>query len=360
MTANGKARITAVADDGMHIYNTNFLQEKVINYTGQKYRSGYREETAEVTPTGAQISYYSTGGRAYIVDGDVSASTIEEARNKVAEKYGNDYTVKVYNIDGKSFIHYYNEWSGSWNYYLYDFFGTQYPTNNLYALEDGYLINLNISYSPMYDESSAVWKVESESIAENDAAVAKDITYKNADTGAAGEDLEISLTQTLFNNDDKWEYVSTIYDANTVEIPSEANAYENDGKVILNRHVSVYTPVSGLGIYSEDGTLLATISANHVNTPESFVSSMKVRGIWRIDGKHYLETSKSISNTTGPYNDICALYLLGEGTSGARMVLEYEAPAEPDNTIYDLSGRRLSEKPKSGYYIQGGKKYYVE
>ena len=66
MTANGKARITAVADDGMHIYNTNFLQEKVINYTGQKYRSGYREETAEVTPTGAQISYYSTGGRAYI------------------------------------------------------------------------------------------------------------------------------------------------------------------------------------------------------------------------------------------------------------------------------------------------------
>jgi hypothetical protein len=28
--------------------------------------------------------------------------------------------------------------------------------------------------------------------------------------------------------------------------------------------------------------------------------------------------------------------------------------------IYDLNGRRLIEKPKSGYYIQGGKKYYVE
>jgi len=28
--------------------------------------------------------------------------------------------------------------------------------------------------------------------------------------------------------------------------------------------------------------------------------------------------------------------------------------------IYDLNGRRLTEKPKSGYYIQGGKKYYVE
>ena len=28
--------------------------------------------------------------------------------------------------------------------------------------------------------------------------------------------------------------------------------------------------------------------------------------------------------------------------------------------IYDLNGRRLSKKPKSGYYIQGGKKYFVE
>ena len=28
--------------------------------------------------------------------------------------------------------------------------------------------------------------------------------------------------------------------------------------------------------------------------------------------------------------------------------------------IYDLNGRRLTEKPKSGYYIQGGKKYFVE
>ena len=28
--------------------------------------------------------------------------------------------------------------------------------------------------------------------------------------------------------------------------------------------------------------------------------------------------------------------------------------------IYDLNGRRLTEKPTSGYYIQGGKKYLVQ
>lgn len=32
---------------------------------------------------------------------------------------------------------------------------------------------------------------------------------------------------------------------------------------------------------------------------------------------------------------------------------------ESDAPIYDLMGRRLSEKPASGYYIRGGKKYLI-
>ena len=31
-----------------------------------------------------------------------------------------------------------------------------------------------------------------------------------------------------------------------------------------------------------------------------------------------------------------------------------------EGAIYDLNGRKLSKKPKSGYYIQGGKKYLVK
>ena len=31
-----------------------------------------------------------------------------------------------------------------------------------------------------------------------------------------------------------------------------------------------------------------------------------------------------------------------------------------DDVVYDLMGRRLSGKPASGYYIQGGKKYFVQ
>ena len=39
---------------------------------------------------------------------------------------------------------------------------------------------------------------------------------------------------------------------------------------------------------------------------------------------------------------------------------EAESEAAEDSPIYDLMGRRLQKKPESGYYIQGGKTYFVK
>ena len=85
---------------------------------------------------------------------------------------------------------------------------------------------------------------------------------------------------------------------------------------------------------------------------------MRVRSIWEIDGKRYLEISKSISKPMSDGESSRALYLLGEGTNGVKKVMEYKLPAnETDDTIYDLSGRVLNEKPAKGIYIQRGKKF---
>ena len=133
MTANGKARITAVADDGLHIYNTNFIQEKVVSDERGEYSSGSRSETAEVSVTGAKVSNFAVQDfRAQINGEEVSASTLEEARGKVTtlfENMGSDYAVEIFNIEGHSFISAYpnNEWSYSNSFYMYDLFGKQYP-----------------------------------------------------------------------------------------------------------------------------------------------------------------------------------------------------------------------------------------
>lgn len=362
VTVDGKPRVTSSEDDGIHIYDKNFQLEKVIKYASEKYRTGSREEEAEVDVTGAKINGFHILGTANIGGGTVSASTIEEAREKVANVLGDMYTVTMYNIDGKSFIHSANEYSdGSWGYYLYDLLGKQYPTSNNYALEDGVLKNIYISYSPTYNESEAVWTVVSDNTDDSESKVFRDISYKNLDTGTIGEDMELGLTQTVFNSDSKWEYIAEIPDTKSLELTSIAVKDENNGKVTLRRSVSTYTPTSGLGIYSEDGTLIASISANQENTPESYVSSMSVRGLWKMDGKHYLEISWYIDLMRDGIMDeeyYCTLYMLGEGTNGVKKVMEYKLPAnETDDTIYDLSGRVLNEKPAKGIYIQRGKKY---
>lgn len=384
MTIDGKPRITTKEDDGIHIYNTDFIQERVVNYSRQTYRRGNRTEQGEVTVTGAEISSFNIYSPYYFSTeaswGYIEASTLEEAREKLATMLGNNYIVKIYEIDGYvnnlmtmqwvrqrfSFIHYYFKNADGFpssDYYISNLSERAYPISNTYALSGGKLCSVNISYSPLYDENSTVWSVTEDYTSEYDAEIATDIRYKNADTGTVGEDLEICFTQTVFNNDEKWEYVETKYEANALEIhgigTSEVSV-SNDGKVTISRNVQVFTPVTGLRIVSEDGTVVATISAEHANTPESFVSAMSVRGIWRINGKYYIETSKSLNGYESGYESYCAIYQVGEGTNGVRKVIEYETGVEPDNTIYDLSGRVLTEKPATGIYIQGGKKYLVQ
>ena len=358
MTADGKPRVTTSEEDGIHIYGPDFQLEKVIQYAPEKYYVGSREEKAEVDVTGAKINDFQIQGTAYIGGGTVSASTIEEAREKVANVLGDMYVVTIYNIDGKSFIHSDDKYSeGSWNYYLYDLLGKQYPTYNNYALEDGVLKNLSLSYSPTYNESEAVWTVVSDNTYDSEGHVF-DMGYTNLDTGTVVDELESGLTQTVFNSDSKWEYIAEIPDTKSLESTSISTQGESNGKITLRRYVQVFTPTIGIGIYSEDGTLITSISANHENTPESYVSSMRVRSIWEIDGKRYLEISKSISKPMSVGESSRALYLLGEGTNGVKKVMEYKFPAnETDDTIYDLSGRVLNEKPAKGIYIQRGKKF---
>ena len=47
---------------------------------------------------------------------------------------------------------------------------------------------------------------------------------------------------------------------------------------------------------------------------------------------------------------------LGETTG----IVNVKGNQDTKATIYDLMGRRLQQKPASGYYIQGGKKFFVK
>ena len=69
-------------------------------------------------------------------------------------------------------------------------------------------------------------------------------------------------------------------------------------------------------------------------------------GVTTVNGREVM----MVINDNDEVTDVVTLRY----TPSAENAFDTNAP------IYDLNGRRLTEKPKSGYYIQGGKKYFVE
>ena len=379
LTADGKARIVAFADDGQHIYNTDFVQEKVVTRAANKYTSGQREETATVTITGAKISFeffhFSANvedGTPFTPDGEstpLTASTIEEAKTKLEAAMGEDYTVKIYSIDGYSLLYcYYSyEYGNSASYFLPTLFGEKYPLGDswssssgrsLYVFHNGMLYEPSTtSYSPIYDESEAVWTTVNDYTYENDVTAMTDVDYKDLDSGSGVEDWDIGFTQTLFNTDAKWEYAAVEYENYTLEIPSPLSSIGGviDGKAQAKRYVNIVTPVKGLAIYSEDGSVVKHFDIGISNTAENYVYNIRFNSILKINGKKYLEIRKAFGNDYA--NTKYEIWSFDDDVNNVRKVAEYNGEAEPDNTIYDLNGRVLQEKPAQGIYIQNGRKY---
>ena len=63
--------------------------------------------------------------------------------------------------------------------------------------------------------------------------------------------------------------------------------------------------------------------------------------------------------TAYPWSDFSKI-LPVEPTAVKEMKSDETSVPDEDAPIFDLMGRRLSEKPAKGYYIQGGKKYFVK
>lgn len=413
VTADGKTRLASTSSTGYddhgltlqgqkaYIYNKNFTEETSFDIIKVPYSSGSLNEIAKVSVTGVKVTsvnedyykepyemeYWDEEKNEYVNEVLV-ASNLEDARtkmdaylNKGGDSY-DSYTVKIYGIDGQSFIHSYsNSYQSSYDYYLYDVFGTQYPKRGYFLGEDGKLYEKSISYTPIYDVSSAVWSVESNDLYEYSENPQK-FDYMNADNDYIGSvessSKKLLYTQTVFNNDSKYEYVIAAHGEN-IEIKGDpqtshfggSETVDSEGKVTLYRTTYYRSPVTSLNIYAQDGTLVGKINANYNNTAESYVEDMDVYDFWVIDGKKYLEirkyifypevtSSSSVIGLFGSTKSIYELYSIEGGVSNARMILERETAVEPDNTIYDLSGRVLSEKPSNGYYIQGGKTYLAK
>ena len=151
-----------------------------------------------------------------------------------------------------------------------------------------------------YDASNAVWGLKSEETQTGTVGKVDNIdAYYNMDKGSGMEDCDIYLTQTLFNNDEDWEFVMENYGYSYVG----AQSYDaNTGTVSLVR-TSIID--EGVKIYNQHGQLVTTIGDTGVHAD----------AIWIANGKKYLSTRDTSKSSTGDY--LNKVFLVNGSGSGS-------------------------------------------
>jgi len=127
-------------------------------------------------------------------------------------------------------------------YYYYEYFGNMYPTS-AYVLRDGTGYNLDIQYE--YREWGFIGYGDSMPQSESRRPMPQFIYPVSAD---CGDMYELIVTQTLFNTDDKYEWIIPIYEA--VDCSYEDRYEKVDGKEVKG---------TGFKVVSEDGSVVATV-----------------------------------------------------------------------------------------------------
>lgn len=144
------------------------------------------------------------------------------------------------------------------DFYYSNKYGQTYP-QNYFSIVDGTVKQVHVTYSiiiDMSDINKAEWVVTPGSETERDRLYyAQWFDIYNWDEGQRSEGI---LSQTLLNDDDKWEYILPKFGQVIKEV-GEPNMTLNEEGVVFSRTVYERPEYLGFSIYNEDGTEIASI-----------------------------------------------------------------------------------------------------
>ncbi len=255
-TASGESIVYEYNYDNgeITIYTPEFMVDKIIKIPQQEYQSGYIEETATVTATGVNIVPEDAYGNLnYSMSSYGEASSQDEMIQILRDNYfnvGDAFTDPMGNPAC---------YSDYYSFFYPNLFGNNYPTS-WYALIDGVIYGIYTDrsfYSIAYNEEDAVWTRISGDIEPH-------YTSWPSELRMIYEGVEYEhrprLTQNIFNNDDKWEYIQIDRSGKIVkDYDSPSININEDGTITLTRTVSYHPEDLGYAVYNEDGQKLGNI-----------------------------------------------------------------------------------------------------
>ena len=217
--------------------------------------------------------------------------------------------------------------------------------NRLYRVE-------NLLKLVEVDTSNLAWK-EDDSRKSDDIKITESIYQTEVydyDVNC-NESSDVYLSQNVFNNDDKYEYLVKSY--REVSKPTDPtgsyqpglisiNGIEN-GKIVLTKDVQDKYYASYLVVKDEDGKDLFTVPNGGYK--DDFT-------IYRANGKTYISNYESQGNGLGQY----VIYLLDKTDTGITELARTQAVKSAKT--FNMAGMLVGKDAKGIVIQQGGKKYF--
>ena len=210
----------------------------------------------------------------------------------------------------------------------------------------------NLIKSVEYDTSNLAWK-EDDSRKSDEIKITESIyptEVYDYDVNC-NESSDVYLSQNVFNNDDKYEYLVESYrEVSTPTDPTGSyqpgsigvNGIEN-GKIVLIKDVQDKYYESYLVVKDEDGKDLFSVPNSGYR--DDFT-------IYRANGKTYISNYESQGNGLGQY----VIYLLDKTDTGITELARTQAVKSAKT--FNMAGMLVGKDAKGIVIQQGGKKYF--
>lgn len=378
LTASGKNVLYSTSGDSKSdvktktftVYDDNFLQTKTFNFTGNEFTSKtvHLKALAPITQKTLKSIDYDDVYR----DESKTINTMDEFVNWMnAERSDNvddpdRFSIKDCFTDYKGNFACHEPGDSLWQELLSRTEIDGKPAAIIreeayyYSKEDKKIHERSAVFTAEFDVASLNWETDDSYFGGNDYTPTysenlASVEVQDFDNAICNDGWWPDISQTLFNNDDKYEYVVKSYREGAE--PSDKNTNFNnglelgykmqDGKLVIKKTAQDHYYNAYLYVADEDGNKLFDLPGNYGGSYYGYGFK-----IYRLNGKTLFE-APDYDSTSG--DSSTGLYLYDPSTNGIQELARTQTSSAKQ--LFNLQGMQVDGSAKGIVIQKGGRKY---
>lgn len=253
LTADNAAKVYTIEnDDNVEVFDASLNRIKSFKMNLNKATQGEKQERCSnpenMILSGCELNeqgeyrYWDENSNEYVV---LTATSVDDMIAKIYFLQNQTSLYKI-NINGKA---------GAYNGHYFYYIGEDGK-----VFESTWYFHSWESTIEFVNEDALVWETISEGLYES--GYAEELEYYNFDNSTNSADMDFVISQTLFNDDSKWEYVVKKFGSSEIEYTDyRIDEFDgSNGRAIVSRTARYGSSTAGFSIMNEDGVEVGFIA----------------------------------------------------------------------------------------------------